>query len=1386
MALSCKLLPATFKSMNHRNSAFMLQRLAVVFAALMVLALVMPGLSPVKSAVAETSQQSNPLDMTLKSGVFNGDASEKLDFLSGEPFNVNVRMTASEGHFPGAGGQLRLKIRLPKNPHIHSITWPDTTLADQIIPEDTSEWQGREYVFTTPQAIDTTIAIGVTFKNDTTPDGVTWQPEAWLYRAGAQDTSLEEVRNTQRTFTIHSKAEFEPVKEIQKLSRHNYSGDEVVNRPNGEEAVVRYFDVYSQEAHGVVPPANRYGAVDYNLGLKFRFDPNENPHAYGRYLPERVRLVDIPPAGSQWDALNQGWELLPGTSDRYYKDFSRQDLLGPRPEISGPTVMRDGILGFVRLGFEGLSAHKYGDSNTPFTFYTNTLQAYDISNPSVPPVLLGERTRDVAFETRVVPPLATESMSMWKRAGSGKSQLTLLDGSLYSKENNNLIAVDSNNPEAGFMFDIGVQHYSRDGRFGSLDDMSRVRPAFIRSVVDTLPDGLRATGIRMTHRHLTQYPESQRYYKQALNGAGLVVYGIKGNGDRVVLDSDLQVEEMVPINDPEGEYRSIEISSTQPVPISLWQVNFELYATLTPAELQAINGKFGNQQECGTSTPEYCYYKNKARLRYVWDPSSTSDYIEDDDALVSIIKHTRTVDASLMTYTPNRVYNNCEANVNITQPYTPSNCTRIARVITALNLNNQADNLSFSTPVKSIRSVVLVPPGFEYLRLPPAANSNDNLLALSVQQHGRLYGQDVIDSYPVKVVENYKGTGKTALISDLPDLNSTTRYEYSGRTLDIDVTRVVPSGTYEIEHYFSWGNQDQIIPAPGHPQKIVADVLDIDGDGNTEEKILREVKTINVTGPNDTVARKNVAISDPNVSGDQIPADKWSMFSGAVDAQTNKILHYRLQVQTGLNDYQDLPLTIIDALPQANDHRMVSQSVANTAARHWTSEAVDGKQISGNSSHIETPLRKPIDKIILRSSAGERDITANATITYSRVTQGPDMATYGASANWLSAAEVGNDWTSIRAFRIVIPPADVPQNATVSVYTEHNVKPLTGETINTTQSGVRGVNSFVMSRDNGNSYQETNLVRTEFVKYKVRGVAFLDTVKDGLYKEADNEQRVDSIDAYLIGEDGQLYHQNSVPIHSQVSVNGEFGYDFDVFKRGKYRVAFVRQNPERYGFTSTPETDFAPYAHHVVACAHAAAGSAPTAENCADPTNQSSLVGFSDWFTLDPSNRLVERNVGLISTAPQTYEAAWLKTTTSNHPLGGSQWLVESASDAIVPAVSMTVSDCVSDPCPQTGGDIDPAPGRFRIAGLLPGSYTLSEDKAPLGYTLDTTLHSKQVDAQSAPNNWGTFQNQLQTVPQIPLTGGLGSDIFLILGGGILFTGLLTTASVVRRRPEGN
>ncbi|CAB0489668.1 surface-anchored fimbrial subunit [Corynebacterium diphtheriae] len=159
--------------------------------------------------------------------------------------------------------------------------------------------------------------------------------------------------------------------------------------------------------------------------------------------------------------------------------------------------------------------------------------------------------------------------------------------------------------------------------------------------------------------------------------------------------------------------------------------------------------------------------------------------------------------------------------------------------------------------------------------------------------------------------------------------------------------------------------------------------------------------------------------------------------------------------------------------------------------------------------------------------------------------------------------------------------------------------------------------------------------------------------------------------------------------------------------------------------------------------------------------------------------------------------------------LDGSEWSLEKI-DGRVEGVeeskqkySVTIKDCSSDgsncakPDDASLVDASKEKGKFRVDGLTAGKYRLVESKAPIQFKLNTTpfefeirsngqvvsVGRKVMDSESRTEKILPIENEPKNGIKLPLTGGMGSDIFRMAGGVLGMIALIAGAwYVIRRR----
>lgn len=167
--------------------------------------------------------------------------------------------------------------------------------------------------------------------------------------------------------------------------------------------------------------------------------------------------------------------------------------------------------------------------------------------------------------------------------------------------------------------------------------------------------------------------------------------------------------------------------------------------------------------------------------------------------------------------------------------------------------------------------------------------------------------------------------------------------------------------------------------------------------------------------------------------------------------------------------------------------------------------------------------------------------------------------------------------------------------------------------------------------------------------------------------------------------------------------------------------------------------------------------------------SESAVDGYeldTDWSCngADVSNRKVKLTNGASVTCTivnkdKAGSLAWSKVGPDGKTaLGGSEW-------------TLTPKDPSGDPVTivdNDSKDVDKAIGALAVEHLKWGTYTLEETKAPAGYVRSAEVHKFTIDGENLTIDLGAIRNEQHTGPSLPLTGGMGTDTFLLAGGGLL------------------
>lgn len=256
-------------------------------------------------------------------------------------------------------------------------------------------------------------------------------------------------------------------------------------------------------------------------------------------------------------------------------------------------------------------------------------------------------------------------------------------------------------------------------------------------------------------------------------------------------------------------------------------------------------------------------------------------------------------------------------------------------------------------------------------------------------------------------------------------------------------------------------------------------------------------------------------------------------------------------------------------------------------------------------------------------------------------------------------------------------------------------------------------------------------------------------------------------------------------------------------------AASASDDPAKYEFTQNDPSDSSTNSTLTGTSSYvlAAPGSYDLSESPNDTTKGSGYeqAGLSCSDENDSSSVAVDENDKVtvvdgaavtctFTNASQSGTISWDKadSASTGTKLSGSTWELQyssSGDSGTYSTVSGTdgITDCTSDSC--TTGDYDDSdsiPGAFRLIGLRWGHYKLTEKTAPAGYVKDGTTYGFTISGESltptltvdgGTTSTTSIPNAKTSIPTLPLTGGIGTWVFRVIGSvfvlGALAVGLL-------------
>ncbi|QPK93958.1 hypothetical protein HCQ94_05145 [Actinomyces sp. zg-332] len=787
-----------------------------------------------------------------------------------------------------------------------------------------------------------------------------------------------------------------------------------------------------------------------------------------RYItPENIKTIITIPEGITFDTeKNPGWTYDENTRTAV------QTVVKPK---TTDVYVKDG--NDKKLGYKAEPIITF--KNTPFGTYT--INAKYIVDSG----LETERelpSRDVVFDVGVKTFQQYGGMYIYKTGHELNSE-----NHAYSYVNDKYYVTDEEYSDMQY-----VSRFSAYNNGSSPTDSTNGIVTNLYKLTDTLDDErIHYTGFKINFDSATSEVKGDKTewlekHKARFNAANFKLYGVKDNGDRVLVASNIQMDTRVDVTDSNREFVKLELESDNPFMLDNVFGRICTYV--------AINDKDKAKWDNGEYTT----------------PQKITSGIE---ATIKIAKEPDMDTANLIVRKDLSNKENSYLNVGAISPqariFSTADTTVVYKKSGSTTYRFLEGSFGFGTwgplnKLENVKYVTLLPPGVEYVRRASVAPSS-------------------LTPPAPTVIPNYKNTGKTAVITEMGDLDfEVLKTKTVNVRYELELTVHASKGNNEVVDYITYDNNALVKPL--YASEGEADRLDLDDDGDRDEVFLARSSNINFIPPLELVVTKQVSNNKNNFS-----------FSSGVDFGSE--FFYRIRISN--NTISDARIVdVLDVLPYVGDHVIV----ANDAGKYVNRGSV-----------FATTLSNSVESVPENAEALEL-----YDVFYQLTPQGADLESVRDGA-WVSATDVPNgDFSTVKSIKLTLKPGKkIASNQEVGIIVPVRMpvdKSLTEKDF--------AYNTSAISTDRI-LFSEGNKTSVTPNKYSISGTYFKDFNADGLIGDTDDKvagRQVELIDATTGNVATDI---DGTPIPS-VTTDENGKYSFTVYKQGEYIVRFAKENTETF------------------------------------------------------------------------------------------------------------------------------------------------------------------------------------------------------------------------------
>lgn len=622
-------------------------------------------------------------------------------------------------------------------------------------------------------------------------------------------------------------------------------------------------------------------------------------------------------------------------------------------------------------------------------------------------------------------------------------------------------------------------------------------------------------------KELTVELKSEGEYFKALNLAAIdeklkeqidqtnnTLYGIKLDGTEVEIAKNVKRTTRTIIDDPTRTYSKIKLVFDAPIKLDNQKLTLVTYTHLTQTELD----KFKNKEYKDTKR-----YKTHAtaKVQSGKEPFASENYeiADSNDELgyhvvspIQPIINEYLDDNKTLTYEKGgKVFS------HIVGPY--------------VNHNNDSSTWGDIKKVEKVKTVTLLPTGIVYV-----SAIKDN--------------KAITDG--IELVENYKNTGKTAVIVSYKDLViKNNNYENDRITLKLKATKHTNRGDNIIETYLIYDQND--IVKPYSKDLIAKDTFDLDDDDDKEEFMLVK-RTITYVPAYELILHKDIR----DLDGHEVTATSNLDLNDKLDYVISLMNNSLVDVKT---------VEFIDKLPFIGDKTIVPNE--------------QGKYAERNSKFV-VKLRDFVENI-----KENEEVLKKFDVYYQIVPQNNDNNTLETirDGEWLTRTKLANQsigLDQVKNLKFVLKQGQTLKSKEEARFVIPAIMP--SDTSLARQKDPQfSVGTAAFSQD-GQQYNEANNAQSSFTTYAVEGKVYEDKNGNGLFDQGDSPivgAKVEIVQKDALGNESVAYSFKDAKLKDreklETTTDQAGNYHFAIYSRGEYTVKVTKG--ANYTFATQVQTD---------------------------------------------------------------------------------------------------------------------------------------------------------------------------------------------------------------------